>query len=70
MLETFTAILTAHLLGDFVFQPEWTIKHNRKPRDLFLHAMIAALASCLLLGTPHPYVLVSIVFACLVIGAI
>ena len=30
MAETFVAILTAHLLGDFIFQTEWMIERKRR----------------------------------------
>lgn len=51
MAGTFAAILTAHLLGDFVFQTEWMVRRKHWLRVLAAHAAIVALVSCLLLGS-------------------
>jgi hypothetical protein len=50
MAETFTALLAAHLIGDFVFQTEWMVERKRRPGILFLHVAILTALSCLLLG--------------------
>jgi hypothetical protein len=60
MAETFVAILTAHLLGDFIFQTEWMIERKRWTWVLVLHAAIVALTSYLLLGTFHWRILLAI----------
>ena len=60
MPATFIAILTAHLLGDFVLQPAWLIEHKRRISFLFLHAAIVTLATYLLLGALHSPILLII----------
>jgi hypothetical protein len=47
----FTAILAAHLLGDFVLQTDWMVRRKRLLWVLLLHAAIVAAVSCLLLGS-------------------
>jgi len=51
MSETFAAILTAHLFGDFVFQTDWMARWKRRIPVLALHAAIVAALSCLSLGS-------------------
>ncbi len=63
MVETFTAIFTAHLLGDFVFQTGWTIERKRKIWVLLLHCAIVVAISYLLLGTLQPLLLTAILLA-------
>lgn len=53
MAETLVAILTAHLLGDFIFQTSWMVKRKRHLAVLPLHVAIVTLTSWLLLGTLH-----------------
>lgn len=53
MAETLVAILTAHLLGDFIFQTGWMVKRKRHIAVLLLHVAIVTLTSWLLLGTGH-----------------
>ena len=45
----FTLLLTAHLLADFMFQPEWLIKKKETEYGIFLHALIHAVFTWLLL---------------------
>ena len=70
MIETFTAILTAHLVGDFVFQAEWTIERKRRIWALLLHAAVVALASYLLLVTLDWRILLAILLTQAVMDAI
>ena len=45
MAELLTALLAAHLLGDFVLQFNWVIAHKRNPAVLIAHvALITALS--------------------------
>jgi hypothetical protein len=60
MPATFIAILTAHLLGDFILQPAWMIERKRQVLILALHAAVVAMASYLLLGTFHSAILLVI----------
>lgn len=49
MIETFTALLLAHLLADFVFQTRWIAANKRRPGVLALHgAIVLALAQAAL----------------------
>jgi hypothetical protein len=57
MIETAIALLAAHMLGDFVFQPGWMIKHKRHPGVLLLHVAIVTALSAALLGALDPLVL-------------
>lgn len=50
MFETFSALLAAHLLADFVFQTRWMIDNKRIPWVMGAHVAIVALLSFLLLG--------------------
>lgn len=70
MPATFLAILTAHLLGDFILQPAWMIERKRQISILFLHAAVVTLASYLLLGAFHPAILLVILLTHLGIDAI
>lgn len=51
MLETFIALLTAHLLADFVFQTNKMVANKRKPLVFCLHILIIVVLAILLLGT-------------------
>jgi len=53
MAAVFIALLTAHLLGDFILQPSWMAERRRQVWILLLHAALVTLASYLLLGTFH-----------------
>jgi len=50
MLETFTALLSAHLLADFVLQTDYMIAHKRNARILALHGVIIGIATIVALG--------------------
>ena len=53
----FLALLLAHLLGDFLFQPEWMVRNKARDRwALFLHGAIhyALALTCLLLFASIP----------------
>lgn len=56
MLETFTALLLAHALADFVFQTNWIMARKREPLGLILHGLIVLATALALTGhlyTPH-----------------
>ncbi len=60
MAETLVTILTAHLLGDFILQTGWIIKHKRHVGVLLLHVAIVTIVSYLLIGAFHWQILVFI----------
>jgi hypothetical protein len=70
MPATFVAILTAHLLGDFIFHPDWMLQRKRDLPVLLLHVATVTAASFLLLGTLHWQLLIAIFVARLVMDAI
>lgn len=50
MLDTMIALLAAHLIADFVLQPDWMIARKRHLLVLVLHIAIVTGLSALLLG--------------------
>jgi hypothetical protein len=40
MIETFAALLVAHVLADFVFQTNWIAENKLRPHVLLLHGLI------------------------------
>jgi len=70
MPATFLALLTAHLLGDFILQPSWMIERKRRISILLLHAVVITLASYLFLGTFYSAILLIIFLTHLGIDAI
>ena len=49
-VQTALAMLTAHVLADFVFQTNWIIANKRKPAVLVLHAGIVFVCTTVALG--------------------
>ncbi|WP_226553393.1 DUF3307 domain-containing protein [Celeribacter naphthalenivorans] len=45
MAETLAALFLAHVLADYVFQPEWMVEEKSRPETLFLHALIVLLTA-------------------------
>lgn len=50
MFETFIALLCAHLVADFMLQPDWLIRNKRNPLVLLGHAVIVSMTAVLFLG--------------------
>ncbi|WP_168797719.1 DUF3307 domain-containing protein [Aliishimia ponticola] len=50
MLHSFTALLLAHVLADFVFQTNWMATRKADPPVLLLHVLIVFILSNLALG--------------------
>ncbi len=50
MIETFTALLLAHVLADFVFQTRWMITHKRKPGVLLTHTAVVLVTAQAAIG--------------------
>jgi len=70
MAATFAALLTAHLLGDFIFQTRWMIEHKRQVWVLALHVAAVTSASYVLLGTFHWRILLVILLTHFAMDAI
>ncbi|MCI5077804.1 DUF3307 domain-containing protein [Oricola sp.] len=60
MIETFTILLLAHLLADFVFQPERFAKRKGEVGVLTVHIAIVTVTAFLALGYFAPMILVPI----------
>lgn len=50
MTETFTALLFAHVLADFVFQTRWIAAQKKRPAVLLLHGLIVLAVAALATG--------------------
>lgn len=50
MIETFTALLTAHLIADFILQTEWLITRKDKWLYLLLHVAIVGAIAAIAIG--------------------
>lgn len=59
-METLLALLTAHLLADFVFQTRWMAREKERPAVLLLHVGVVGLATFLILGNFHGPILATI----------
>lgn len=60
MAETFLALLTAHLIGDFIFQTNWIVERKAKLAVLVLHIAIIAALTVAILGNTHATILITI----------
>ncbi|MGN7839259.1 DUF3307 domain-containing protein [Stenotrophomonas sp. 22385] len=60
MLETFLALVTAHLLADFPLQSKALLSKKKNPFYLLLHVAIVTIATALLAGTYDPRVLMAV----------
>ncbi|NUH66291.1 DUF3307 domain-containing protein [Sulfitobacter sp. S0837] len=49
-IATGLACLTAHMLADFIFQPDWMVAQKRRPGILLLHAIIVFVLTAIALG--------------------
>ncbi|MCB9870016.1 MAG: DUF3307 domain-containing protein [Planctomycetes bacterium] len=58
MAETLLALLTAHLVADFVLQFTWLLRNKRRVWVLTLHVLIVTACTALTLGSLHPQILV------------
>ncbi|MEM7496373.1 MAG: DUF3307 domain-containing protein [Pseudomonadota bacterium] len=54
MLETFVALLLAHLIGDFALQPDWMAQRKREPGILVVHVGVHVAMTALILGVLAP----------------
>jgi len=60
MEETLLALLTAHFLGDFLFQNKWMVDKKKQWWVLLLHVAIITITSFVLLGNFHPPLLLGV----------
>ncbi|MDJ0822832.1 MAG: DUF3307 domain-containing protein, partial [Paracoccaceae bacterium] len=49
-IATFAALLLAHMLADFLFQPSWMVARKRNPLILLLHGALVFVFSTAALG--------------------
>jgi hypothetical protein len=50
MIETFTALLIAHVLADFWFQTDWMVRCKLRPEVLALHGAVVVATAAVFLG--------------------
>ena len=50
MIETFAALLLAHVVADFLLQTNWMVETKRRPGTLLLHALLVAATAYAALG--------------------
>lgn len=70
MIATFTALLLAHALADFVLQTSWMVSHKRKPQVLLLHGAVVLLTAQAALGNVSAWPLVALAVAHIAIDTI
>jgi len=51
MIETFTALLLAHVLADFAFQSRWMAEHKGKPGAMLGHAAVVLATAVAAVGS-------------------
>ena len=51
ILETLLALLTAHLIGDFVAQNDWMVENKKRFNVLLLHVFVLTALTALVMGT-------------------
>lgn len=69
MIETFAALLFAHVLADFVFQTNWIVANKRKPHVLLLHGVIVLVTAQAAMGSVTAWPLMVLALAHLCIDA-
>lgn len=57
MIETFTALLFAHALADFVLQTDWMVANKRRPEAMLAHIAIVLATAAAASGTARPELL-------------
>ncbi|WP_371224502.1 DUF3307 domain-containing protein [Roseovarius sp. 2305UL8-3] len=70
MIETFTALLFAHVLADFALQTNWINKNKAKPHVMLLHGAIVWITAHAALGQVYDPTLAVLTAAHLVIDGI
>ncbi|MCY1125524.1 DUF3307 domain-containing protein [Frigidibacter sp. RF13] len=57
MIETFAALLFAHVLADFVLQTGWMVANKRAPAAMLSHIAVVFVTAAATIGTLHPILL-------------
>jgi hypothetical protein len=70
LIETFAALLFAHVLADFVLQTGWIVANKRKIHVLLLHGVIVLVTLQAAIGSVTAWPLLALAAAHLVIDAI
>jgi len=70
MIETFTALLFAHALADFLFQTNWINANKHRPHVMLLHGAIVLVTAQAAIGRPDAPELLALAAAHLVIDGI
>ena len=70
MIQTFAALLFAHVLADFVLQTGWIVANKRNPLVLLLHGLIVLITLQIALGSVTAWPLLALAVAHMAIDAI
>jgi len=70
MIATFTALLFAHLLADFVFQTDWINANKHRPHVMLLHGAIVLVTAQAALGRVDAPEILALAIAHMVIDAL
>lgn len=70
MIQTFAALLIAHVLADFVLQTRWMVTHKRRPGVLLLHGALVLATAQAVTGQVAAPGLLALATAHLVIDAV
>lgn len=70
MIQTFAALLIAHILADFVLQTRWMVTHKRRAGVLLLHGALVLAAAQAVTGQPAAPGLLALAAAHLLIDAV
>ena len=70
MIETFTALLFAHALADFLFQTNWINANKHRPHVMLLHGAIVLVTAQAAIGRPDAPELLALAAAHLVIDGL
>lgn len=57
MIETFTALLFAHAVADFLLQSHWMVIHKRRPEAMLAHIGVVLVSAVAALGSANPALL-------------
>ncbi len=58
MIETFTALLFAHTLADFLFQTNWMVQNKRQTLPMLAHIAVVLATAIVMTGNLHPLIFV------------
>ncbi len=70
MIETFAALIFAHVMADYVFQPGWMVARKRDPGILLAHAAVVLALSMAAIGRVDAPAVLALGAAHLVIDAV